>query len=164
MNLRNLIINLCDRYLDKYGPEIPPGPPQASRPAKKRTEAIVQPKTSYELWRAYKLDNGPRVTAPRGKGKEWGNRLYCEKRLRAAQYYTGQTYARKQLKAGCKRDQYDRRARGDKGQAWGQFIDICEGVINGYDDSLEGMYWEGAREIVDEAYGNAQYMLYLVRG
>lgn len=164
MNIREMIVTACDWYLARFPVEEPRTVVRRRRGSRKTTPSQPKPPPTYDMWRAYKRGMGERVVAPRGMGREWADRYYCERKLATAQRHRDSIGPRKQLRAGCKRDRRDRAMRRDKTGAWDESIELMRAIIDGYHDDYQGMYWQGARDMIDEAYGTAQYKLYLVRG
>ncbi len=149
---------------DKWFPPIPEPPqPAKKRPATKKP--APQPIVTYEAWRDGRKGLGPKVAAPKGKGKDWAARLYCENQINRAKYYQQCDHSKRQLRTGS--HNYNRRRTMKKAHAaaWGYGIEISEHVYNNaardpLADELDG-YWQGVKEIVQEAFGYTSYMLEL---
>jgi hypothetical protein len=125
--------------------------------------AQVQPQVNevtYEAWKAGKMDRGPKVTAPRGKGAEWAARLYCERAIERAKWYRDGFYSRKNYRTGSYNYNRRKTIKGAHQEAWHKGIEIAEAVVNAAKGQDDG-YWEGRKELVQEAFGYTDYLLYL---
>jgi hypothetical protein len=131
--------------------------PKAARKARKPVAATV----TYEQWRDGKINYGEKVRRPAGL-TEWEDRLYCEKMVKKVTGFRDQIFSRRQLRTGSYEHNRVSSRNADARYSWGSFIDLATCVIKAF--SEHGGEWSYAREIIDEAYNEAQYRIELIRG
>ena len=157
--------------LDKWFPPLP----QAAPIAPKRRQSAPRPRTApqrpqvttvtYEQWKAGKLGKGEKVAAPRGKGREWADRLYCEQTLERAGYWQRSNRTSKQYRAGSYNDRRRQSAYRDRRLAWETAMAparaIIEPAIPDWADS--GAWWQLRKEVVKDCREYATCLLDMVR-
>lgn len=160
MSLKSYLI----AKLDKWFP-LEPEPLRANRPKQKRQArpaTLPAPAITYDTWRAGKLGYGPKVAAPRGYGQNWSNRLYCERAIERAKRYRDNDGTKRQYRTGSKPHRRHMTVKSAHRQAWDYGLEIAEAVynrsINNEAQHMPG-YWQGAKEIIDEAFSYTSYML-----
>lgn len=116
---------------------------------------------TYEQWRDGKINYGEKVRRPAGT-TEWEERLYCEKMVKKVTGFRDQIFSRRQLRTGSYEHNRVSSRNADARYSWGSFIDLATCVIKAF--SEHGGEWSYAREIIDEAYNEAQYRIELIRG
>lgn len=122
--------------------------------------AYIPPATPYEAWKAGKLGHGPKVTAPRGKGKEWADRLYCEKAIARAKTPPIRPQKR-QLRAGSKESRRQGQRKAGRLSCWSAGLEIAEAVYNSNIRAYgpDNVHWATVRELVSEAFSYTSWML-----
>lgn len=131
--------------------------PTATRPQAAPSNPTAN-EVTYEAWKAGKLGKGEKVTAPRGMGQEWAARLYCEKALERAKYYSRCNNSKKQYRAGSYNDRRRQGHYQDRRMAWQEGIETAEAVIN---MPLDGN-WTYKKELVQDALSYASCLLQMV--
>jgi len=160
--------------LDKWFPPLPPAAP-AAPVAPKRRQSTPRPRTAtqrpqvttvtYEQWRAGKLGKGDKVVAPRGRGREWADRLWCEQTLERAGYWQRSNRTSKQYRAGSWNDNRRHTAYKDRYQAWEMAMAPAKAIIEPEipDWADSAAWWQLRKEVVKDCREYATCLLDMVR-
>lgn len=160
-------------YINAYGNlsldinHMPATAPQPRPQVTARVAPSPQPATTtYEQWKAGKLGHGPKVAAPRGKGREWADRFYCESTLYTVMRWRNSDHTTKQYRAGSYNDRRRRGVKSATKEAWDRAMAPAyamyeQPIPDGIDP---GGWWQTLREVIGECRQEARYYLYLAHG
>lgn len=157
--------------LDKWFPPLPQAAPVAPRRRQSAPRQRTPPQrpqvttVTYEQWKAGKLGKGEKVAAPRGKGQEWADRLYCEQTIEHARYWQGCNKTSKQYRAGSYNDRRRRTAYNDRRLAWDIAMAPAKAIIEPPipDWADAAAWWKVRREVVKDCREYATCLLDMVR-
>lgn len=159
--------------LDKRFPPLP----QAAPIAPKRRQSTPRPRTAtqrrqattptvtYEQWKRGKRGRGEKVRAPRGKGREWADRFYCEQTIERATDWQQSNRTTKKYRAGSYNDRRRQRAYRDRYTAWGKAMAPAKAIIEPEipDWADSAAWWQLRKEVVKDCLEYATYLLDMVR-
>lgn len=132
-------------------PTRPQGQPIAAAPAT----------ATYEAWKAGKIGHGPVVTAPRGKGREWADRLYCERAVERAKVWQGSNYTGRQLRTGSYQHRVWSQQHAARSEAWRAGLEPAEAIMAAPvpDGCDPAGIWAGRKELIRECLDYSSFLL-----
>lgn len=159
LSLKRFVVNWFDRAfppLEYYNQ--PQRRPRKPRTAPERPQVAL---VTYEAWKAGKIGHGPVVTAPRGKGREWADRLYCERAVERAKVWQGSNYTGRQLRTGSYQHRVWSQQHAARSEAWRAGLEPAEAIMAAPvpDGCDPAGIWAGRKELIRECLDYSSFLL-----
>lgn len=159
LSLKRFVVNWFDRAfppLEYYNQ--PQRRPRKPRTAPERPQVAL---VTYEAWRAGQIGHGPKVTAPRGRGREWADRLYCERAIERAAAWMYSDHTGRQLRTGSYQHRVWSQNKAAHREAWRAGLEPAKAIMAApiYEWENPADTWAGRKELIRECLDYSSFLL-----